>query len=108
MAFALGAMGSREHNFYNRAYQRAGFTAEAQLVQRLWLDGRRPEAVAAVPEEMARLSSFVGTDDMIRDRLRAFSRAGITTVRVEPCRTTDERLETLRRFIPLVRELAAP
>ena len=109
VAFALGAMGSREHNFYNRAYQRAGFTAEAQLVQRLWLDGRRPEAVAAVPEEMARLSSFVGTDDMIRDRLRAFSRAGITTVRVELAgRTTDERLETLRRFIPLVRELAAP
>jgi F420-dependent oxidoreductase-like protein len=109
VAFRLGAMGSREHNFYNRAYQRAGFVAEAQLIQRLWLDGRRPEAVAAVPDEMARLSSFVGTEDMIRDRLSAFRAAGITTLRAEPAgRTTEERVETLRRFVPLVRELAGP
>jgi F420-dependent oxidoreductase-like protein len=109
VAFRLGAMGSREHNFYNRAYQRAGFVAEAQLIQRLWLDGRRPEAVAAVPDEMARLSSFVGTEDMVRDRLSAFRAAGITTVRAEPAgRTTEERVETLRRFVPLVRELAGP
>lgn len=82
-------MGSLEHNFYNRAYQRAGFIAEAQLIQRLWLDGRRPEAVAAVPDEMARLSSFVGTEDMIRDRIHAFRAAGITTIRAQPAgRTT--------------------
>jgi F420-dependent oxidoreductase-like protein len=109
VAFRLGAMGSREHNFYNRAYQRAGFVAEAQLIQRLWLDGYRAEAVAAVPDEMARMSSFVGTEDMIRERLRAFRAAGITTIRAEPAgRTTEERIQTLRKFIPLVRELAAP
>jgi F420-dependent oxidoreductase-like protein len=109
IAFRLGAMGSREHNFYNRAYQRAGFVTEAQLIQRLWLDGRRAEAAAAVPDEMARMSSFVGTEDMIRERLRAFRAAGITTIRAEPAgRTTEERIETLRKFIPLVRELAAP
>jgi F420-dependent oxidoreductase-like protein len=106
VAFRLGAMGSREHNFYNLAYQRAGFVAEAQLIQRLWLEGRRADAMAAVPDEMALLSSFVGTDDMIRDRIRAYRAAGITTIRAEPAgQTTDERIETLRRFVPLVREL---
>jgi hypothetical protein len=46
---------------------------------------------------------------MVRDRLSAFRAAGITTVRAEPAgRTTEERVETLRRFVPLVRELAGP
>jgi F420-dependent oxidoreductase-like protein len=105
LAFRLGAMGSRQHNFYNLACQRAGFEAEALAVQDLWLDGRRAEAAAAVPDDMARRSAFVGTDDMIRDRLRAFRAAGITTVRAEPDgATTDEKLATLRRFLDLVRE----
>jgi alkanesulfonate monooxygenase SsuD/methylene tetrahydromethanopterin reductase-like flavin-dependent oxidoreductase (luciferase family) len=106
LAFRLGAMGSRRHNFYNLACQRAGFEAEALAVQELWLAGRRGEAAEAVPDDMARLSAFVGTDDMVRDRLRAFRAAGITTVRAEPDgATTDEKLATLARFMDLVREL---
>lgn len=106
VAFRLGAMGSPEHNFYNLAYQRAGFVTEAQRIQQLWLGGRRADAVAAVPDEMASLSSFVGTEDMVRDRLRAFRAAGVTTIRADPAgRTSDERIETLRRFIALVQEL---
>ena len=63
-------------------------------------------AAQAVPDDMARLSGFVGTDDMVRDRLRAFRAAGITTVRAEPAGpTTDEKLATLERFTALVREL---
>jgi F420-dependent oxidoreductase-like protein len=109
IAFRIGAMGSAEHNFYTRAYQRAGLVEEAQLIQRLWLNGRHKDAVAAVPDDMARLSSFVGTEDTVRDRLRAHRTAGITTVRAEPAgQTTEERIETLRRFIPLVRELPEP
>src|ERR1700678_779694 len=61
-AFQLGAMGSPEHNFYNKAYQRAGYAEDALKVQRLWLDGYRDEATAAVPDEMALLSTFVGDD----------------------------------------------
>lgn len=105
LAFRLGAMGSRQHNFYNRACQRAGFAAEVLRVQELWLDGRRADAVEAVPDDLARLSAFVGTDDMVRERLRAFRDAGITTVRAEPDgATADERLRTLQRFVDLVRE----
>jgi hypothetical protein len=29
LAFTLGAMGSRQHNFYNDAYKRAGYAAAA-------------------------------------------------------------------------------
>src|SRR5436309_5876633 len=41
IAFTLGAMGSRQHNFYNEAYRRAGYVDAAVEVQRLWLDGGR-------------------------------------------------------------------
>ena len=50
LAFTLGAMGSRQHNFYNDAFQRAGYAEAAREVQRLWLEGRRDEASARVPD----------------------------------------------------------
>ena len=105
LAFRLGAMGSRQHNFYNLALQRAGFETEALRVQDLWLAGRRAEAAEAVPDDMAQLSAFVGTDDMVRDRIAAFAAAGITTIRVEPDgATADEKLAMMARFMDLVRE----
>jgi F420-dependent oxidoreductase-like protein len=106
IAFQLGAMGSAEHNFYNLAYQRAGYRTEALRVQRLWFERRRDEAAAAVPDDMAILSNFIGTDKMVKERLQAFARAGVTTVRVTPGgSSTTERLDTLARFLDLTRQV---
>jgi F420-dependent oxidoreductase-like protein len=106
IAFQIGAMGSPEHNFYSLAYQRAGYADEARIIQRLWLDGRRQEATNAVPEQMALLTSFVGTDEMVRDRLRAFGRAGVTTVRIDPYGDTlTDRLDVVTHFLDLVRDV---
>ena len=63
LAFTLGAMGSRQHNFYNDAYRRAGYVDAAAEVQRLWLDGRRDEATARVPDELVLKTNLLGTDD---------------------------------------------
>lgn len=106
LAFTLGAMGSRAHNFYNDAYRRAGYTDVAVEVQRLWLEGRREEATARVPDELVLKTNLLGTDTMIRERLRVYARAGITTIRVEPAGDTlDSRLATLGRLLELVRSL---
>lgn len=106
VAFRLGAMGSRQHNFYNLAYQRAGYVTQARTIQDRWLSGHREEAVGAVSDEMALLSSFIGTEDMIRARIGAFRAAGITTIRAElDGETAKERLRTLARFIELVRDV---
>ncbi len=108
LAFSMGAMGSRQHNFYNAAYRRQGFADEAAEIQRLWLDGRRDEARALVPDEMVRLTSMVGTEEMVRDRIRAYRDAGITTLRVDPHgETLAERLETLGRVIDIVAAVSA-
>ena len=107
LAFTLGAMGSRQHNFYNDAYRRAGYADAATEVQRLWLEGRRDDAAARVPDELVLKTSLLGTEAMIRDRIRAYRDAGVTTLRVEPDGATlDARLATLGRLVELVRSHA--
>jgi alkanesulfonate monooxygenase SsuD/methylene tetrahydromethanopterin reductase-like flavin-dependent oxidoreductase (luciferase family) len=106
LAFTLGAMGSRRHNFYNDAYRRAGYADVAGEVQRLWLDNRREEAAARVPDEMVMKTNLLGTDEMIRARLRVYRDAGVDTLRVEPAGTTvGERIATLGRLRDLIRAL---
>ena len=106
LAFTLGAMGSRQHNFYNDAFKRAGYTDVALEVQRLWLDGHREEAAARVPDELVLKTNLLGTEAMVRRRLELYRDAGVTTLRVEPAgETLDERLATLGRLLTLVRAL---
>ena len=77
LAFQLSAMGAPTMNFYNDAYSRIGFAEPARRVRDLWMAGRRGEAADAVPDEMAMRTSFFGTDDMVRDRIRAYRDAGV-------------------------------
>lgn len=51
-AFTIGAMGSRDRNFYDAAFARQGDGDDVRAVQELWLDGRRDEAAARVPTEL--------------------------------------------------------
>jgi alkanesulfonate monooxygenase SsuD/methylene tetrahydromethanopterin reductase-like flavin-dependent oxidoreductase (luciferase family) len=74
LAFTLGAMGSRQHNFYNDAYRRAGYADAAREVQQLWLDNRRDDAAARVPDELVLKTNLLGTDTMVRPPPRALPR----------------------------------
>ena len=75
LAFTLGAMGSRQHNFYNDAFRRAGYEDAAREVQRLWLDGQARRGGARVPDEMALKANLLGTEAMVRERLRVYRAA---------------------------------
>jgi F420-dependent oxidoreductase-like protein len=104
LAFTLGAMGSRRHNFYNDAFRRAGYEDVAVEVQRLWLEGRREAAASRVPDELVLKTNLLGTEAMVRRRLDAYREAGVSTLRVEPAgETLDARLATLGRLLQLVR-----
>jgi F420-dependent oxidoreductase-like protein len=99
-AFTFGAMGSKEQNFYKNAFSRQGWAEDAEAVQRLWLEGKRDEAAERVPMEIGLKTNLIGTDEMIRDRLRVYSDSGITTIRAGlPGRTLEERLLTLGRLM---------
>jgi len=106
IAFTLGAMGSREHNFYNAAFQRAGYEEEARAVQRKWLEGDRRGAAELVPDEMVLKVNMLGTPEMVRQRMQAYRDAGVTTLRLDPRGASlRERLETLGRAVELARSL---
>jgi len=106
LAFSMGAMGSPAHNFYNQAYQRAGYEEIAKEVQRLWRNGAHADAVALVPDELVLETSFLGTPQMVQDQFRAYRDAGVTTLRLYPeGRSLQERLDTLGQALDLVRGL---
>jgi F420-dependent oxidoreductase-like protein len=103
LALYVGGMGSREKNFYNQLVQRYGFEDAARGVQDLYLEGKRDEAMAALPDELIDLVSLCGPPDRVRERLDVFREAGVGTLGVSPMAwDRDGRLEQLR----LVAELA--
>jgi hypothetical protein len=77
-------------------------------VQQLWVAGKREEASARVPDEMVTQANFLGDDNAVRERIRAYKNAGVTTLRLAPeGGTLEERLETLGRALELVRAVDA-
>ena len=71
LAFTLGAMGSRQHNFYNDVYRRAVYVDVALEVQDLWFKKQREAAAASIPDELVLKTNLIGTENMVRERLRA-------------------------------------
>ena len=76
MALYIGGMGARGKNFYNDYAKRLGYEAEAVKIQDLYLDGKKAEAAAAVPDSLVDEVALVGSEDRIRDRLKAWKEAG--------------------------------
>jgi F420-dependent oxidoreductase-like protein len=102
LALYVGGMGSRERNFYNQLVQRYGFEDAARTVQDLYLEGRRDEAMAALPDELIDLVSLCGPADRVRSRLEIFREAGVGTLGVSPMAwDRDGRLEQLRLLAEL-------
>jgi hypothetical protein len=66
----IGGMGARGKNFYNDLACRYGFEAAAKTIQDLYLAGKKDEAAAAVPNELADEVALVGPRDRIRDGCR--------------------------------------
>ena len=104
IGLSVGGMGSREQNFYNQLVRRYGFDDAAQEVQDLYLDGKKDEAMAALPDELIDMVAICGPADHVRERIAAYRDAGVGTLGVSPVAfTREERITQLR----LIAELAA-
>jgi F420-dependent oxidoreductase-like protein len=109
-AFTFGAMGSATANFYNNAFERQGYGDDVRAVQRLWLAGDKVGAGKRVPTAIGLGTNLIGTDDLIRDRLRLYRDAGINTLRVnlQSSLAGDDLhggLDDLGRLLDLVRAI---
>jgi F420-dependent oxidoreductase-like protein len=106
LAFSLGGMGTASTNFYHDAYSRQGWAEVAAAVRERWQAGDRDGAAALVSDEMVLATTLIGTEDMVRERLRVWRDAGVDTVRLYPAgETLALRVATLGRALDLVRSL---
>ena len=80
LALYIGGMGARGRNFYNDLATRYGFGEAAATIQDLYLDGRKDEAAAAVPDELVDEVALVGPVDRIVDRLAAWKESRVGTM----------------------------
>ena len=78
LALYIGGMGARTKNFYNDVAKQMGYEEAAVKIQDAFLSGRRPEAIAAVPDSLVDEVSLVGSPERIKDRLQAWKQAGKT------------------------------
>jgi F420-dependent oxidoreductase-like protein len=103
MAFTLGAMGSAKTNFYNQAYQRAGYADVAKEVQGLWVSGKKEEAIRAVPDDLVLQANLIGTEDMVREQLKRYREVGVNTLRLSTGGNTwPERTGALEAAMDLI------
>jgi F420-dependent oxidoreductase-like protein len=84
VALYVGGMGARGRNFYNDLACRYGYEKEAKLIQDLYLDGKKKEAAAEVPDELLELTSLCGPEGYVKERIAAFKESGVTNLLVTP------------------------
>lgn len=80
LGFYIGGMGAKEMNFHKNVFSRMGYEKEADEIQDLFFEGRRDEAIAAVPRQLVADISLVGSKKRIRDELPMWEEAGVTTL----------------------------
>lgn len=83
-ALYIGGMGARSQNFYAQLVSRYGFEAEAAAIQRLYLDGHKRDAEAAVPRSLLEMCNLVGTAEQVKERIAVYREAGVTDLQIDP------------------------
>jgi F420-dependent oxidoreductase-like protein len=80
LGFYIGGMGAKSRNFHTELMARMGFEEEAFRIQDLFFEGKRDEAILAVPEAFADEISLVGPKERIAERLEAWRKTPVTTL----------------------------
>jgi F420-dependent oxidoreductase-like protein len=78
LALYIGGMGARGKNFYNDYAKRLGYEGEAKQIQDLYLDGKKMEAMAAVPNKLVDEIALIGPAGRVRERVAAWKASGVT------------------------------
>jgi F420-dependent oxidoreductase-like protein len=82
LALYIGGMGAKGKNFYNDLACRYGYEDAASKIQDLYLEGKKNEAIAAVPDELVDDVSLCGPKERIKERLDLWLNSPITTLNI--------------------------
>ena len=102
VALYVGGMGAKGKNFYNELATRYGYEKEAEVIQDLYLSGKKKEAEAAVPAEFLELTTLCGPKSYVKERIAAFKEAGVTHLQVHPMPQGDQ---TAASLVEIVKDL---
>lgn len=80
LALYIGGMGAKQANFHKDVFARMGYEHVADKIQELYLDGRKDEAVAAIPTELVEDIALIGPPAKIRDELAKWEETCVTTL----------------------------
>jgi F420-dependent oxidoreductase-like protein len=99
----IGGMGSKETNFYADLTRRFGYAEVADAVQSLYLEGKREEAYAAIPDELVDATALIGTREQVAERVTAFAESGVDRLIVSPAHgTMEENIGALEKLAEMV------
>ena len=82
LSLYIGGMGARGKNFYNDYAKRLGYEDAAIEIQDLFLDGKKGEALAAVPDALVDDIALIGPEGRIRERFAAWKESPASTLLV--------------------------
>jgi len=97
LSFYIGGMGAKKRNFHKELMGRMGFEAEAEKIQELFMEGKRAEAIAAVPNEFADEITLTGPPERIKERLAAWKETPVTTLLLQ-----GDNIDTVRKLAEIV------
>jgi F420-dependent oxidoreductase-like protein len=80
LALYIGGMGAKGKNFYYDIACRYGYEEAATAIQDLYLEGKRVEAIAAVPNALVDEIALCGPKERVRERLQIWKSSPITTL----------------------------
>jgi F420-dependent oxidoreductase-like protein len=82
LGFYIGGMGAKTKNFHTDLMARMGYEEEAHRIQDLFFEGKREEAILAVPDAFADEIALVGPKERIAERLEAWRATPVTSLMV--------------------------
>jgi hypothetical protein len=95
----VGGMGAKGRNFYNDLVCRYGFEKEAEQIQDLYLDGKKDEAAALIPDELLEKTTLCGPEGYVKERIAAFKESGVSILNVTPLGDPVPLLEQVKAWL---------
>jgi F420-dependent oxidoreductase-like protein len=80
VALYMGGMGAKDQNFHKNVFERMGYADVAAKVQESYLEGRKDEAAAMVPDQLIDEMHIIGDEAKVKDRLAEWEESGVTTL----------------------------
>ncbi|MDE3097054.1 MAG: LLM class F420-dependent oxidoreductase [Chloroflexota bacterium] len=96
LALYIGGMGARDKNFHFDVFARLGYEGECHRIQDLYLEGKKREAIAAVPTKLVEDVALIGPAGKVRDELAAWKQTAATMLLVSG---PPALLETIARMV---------